>query len=140
MPGKAFSGSFLRHQLASVIATAADFGLMVLLVEIWRVAPPIATLFGAALGGCVNFTLNRRYTFRTTDSAVTGQAARYALVSGTSAVLNALGEYAGTHFLRVPYALARVVVAVCVSVGFNYPVHRAFVFSAPAAPSSTKNE
>jgi putative flippase GtrA len=83
----------------------------------------------------VNFTLNRRFTFPDHGATVRGQALRYTLVSGTSAILNALGEYVGTRFFRAPYALARAVVAICVSVGFNYPVQRHFVF-APRAPSA----
>jgi putative flippase GtrA len=136
MRGPRLSPSFVRHQLASVVTTAADFGLMIFLVEVLRVTPPWATLFGAILGGCINFTLNRRFTFPKTGAAVTGQAARYALVSGTSAVLNALGEYVGTRFIGAPYALARAVVAICVSIGFNYPVQRSFVFS----PRATSGE
>jgi putative flippase GtrA len=120
---------FARHQAASVAATVVDFGTMLLLVELGRVSPARATLAGALLGACVNFTLNRKYTFVAGDRpGKLGQAIRYGGVSAASALLNAGGEYAGTVWLGAPYLLVRAVVAVAVSVGWNYPLHRSFVF------------
>ncbi len=53
---------------------------------------------------------------------------RYALVSGASATLNALGEYLGASVIGLPYFGTRVVVAALVSLGWNFPMHRGFVF------------
>ena len=125
-----------RHQLASAVATAADFALMTLLVEFAGAAPAAATLAGALLGAVINFTLNRRFTFRTAEQGPAGpEALRYAAVSAASAVLNATGEYIGTVWLGAPYLLVRVVVSLAVSLGWNFPLHRSWVFqSAPAEP------
>ena len=118
-----------RHQLASIVATAADFGAMALLVERAHVAAGPATLLSASLGAVVNFSLNRRLTFAGARLAPPWpQALRYATVSLGSAVLNAMGEHVGTRVLAAPYLAVRVVVAVAVSLAWNYPLHRAFVF------------
>lgn len=118
-----------RHQVASLVATAADFTVMTLLVECLGVAPETATFGGALFGAVINFTLNRRYTFRSAGrNAARTEAFRYSLVSGASAILNATGEYIGTKWLDAPYLLVRVLVSVAVSLGWNYPLHRSFVF------------
>ena len=122
-----------RHQVASGVATAADFALMTLLVELGAVAPATATLAGAFLGAFINFTLNRRYTFKTAEqSSARTEALRYGVVSAASAILNAGGEYIGTRWLDGPYLLVRVVVSVAVSLGWNLPLHRSWVFQSAA--------
>jgi putative flippase GtrA len=121
--------TLLRHQASSIVATAVDFGTMALLVERASASPAAATLVGAALGAIVNFGLNRRHTFDgARREAAAGQATRYALVSSASALLNAAGEQVGTRIVGAPYLVVRAIVAVLVSLGWNYPLHRGFVF------------
>jgi putative flippase GtrA len=108
---------------------------MTSLVELFAVAPATAALSGAFLGALINFTLNRRYTFRTAAQSPAGaEARRYALVSAASALLNAGGEYIGTNWLGAPYFFVRVVVSVAVSLGWNFPLHRSWVFRSAAPP------
>jgi putative flippase GtrA len=122
-----------RHQLSSAVATAVDFGTMALLVEKAGVLPGMATLVAASVGAVVNFTLNRRHTFEGARSGgMTGQALRYWLVSSASALFNAAGVHVGVRLLGGPYLLVRAAVAVSVGLGWNYPMHRLFVFR-PAA-------
>ena len=121
--------TLLRHQVASLVATAADFSLMTVLVERRHVEPSVAVLFGAAAGALVNFSLNRHHTFvGARTGRLTPQVARYALVSSGSALLNAAGEHLGTRALGFPYFAVRIVVATCVALGWNYPLHRGLVF------------
>jgi putative flippase GtrA len=124
----AVRSAFVRHQAASVVATVVDFGTMVALVELARLDPAVATLVGATFGAVVNFTMNRHVTFERAGDTLGPQAARYAVVSAASAGLNALLEYFGTHVVAAPYLAVRIVVAVAVSVLWNYPMHRSFVF------------
>lgn len=121
--------TLLRHQAASLAATAADFLLMAVLVKSGRMAPWSAALVGAATGAFINFSLNRRHTFvGASRGRFSPQATRYALVSSGSALLNAAGEHVGTNALGLPYFAVRIVVAACVALGWNYPLHRAVVF------------
>jgi len=132
---------FGRHQVAAVVATMADFGAMVVLVELTRLSPPSATVLSAVLGGVVNFTLARLWAFRELHrGSVASQATRYGFVSLGGALLNAgllaialrLGSDA------VPYVLARVGVSILVSFFYTYPMHTRFVFrvagGSPKAP------
>jgi len=117
-----------RHQIASVLCTAIDFGVMVLVVELLHRSAVLGTVAGASCGALSNFQLGRHWTFGARQEHVGHQALRYALVSGASAGLNALGEYGVHDGLGVQYFAARALVAVAVSLLWNFPMQRHFVF------------
>lgn len=121
-----------RHQLAAFAATAVDFLCMIGLVELGSASPVLATAVGAACGAVTNFALGRTAVFRATDDAVPAQAARYALVSGTSLALNALGVHILAIVIGAHYLGARLLTSLVVSVAWNYPLQRNFVFRRPA--------
>ncbi|HEY4012072.1 MAG TPA: GtrA family protein [Polyangiaceae bacterium] len=117
-----------RHQVGGFVAGAVDFGVMILAVEALHLSPVAGTALGAALGAVTNFTLSRAWIFRHPRGRPGWQAVRYALVSATSAGLNTLGEHLVHDVARVEYVIARALVAVTVSVTWNFPMHRRFVF------------
>jgi putative flippase GtrA len=118
-----------RHQLASIATTAIDFLTMTLAVELLGLSPVVGTVAGAPVGAVTNFQIGRRWIYEAHahDSAAS-QGARYALVSGASCGLNALGEYLLVNKLGLYYLMARVIVAVAVSLCWNFPMQRYFVF------------
>jgi putative flippase GtrA len=120
--------ALVRHQLAAAVATALDFGTMILAVERFAVAPTPATAAGATAGAIANFLLGRTWVFRHREGHWTGQAVRYALVSGASAGWNTLGEHLMHDMAHVPYLPARIAVAIAVSLAWNFPMHRHVVF------------
>jgi len=113
----------MRHHAASIIATGADYLVMISCVELLGLGPVAATPLGALSGAVTNFTLGRRFTYKTTDVPAPSQAWRYVLVSAASLGLNTAGEY----------LLARVITSVIVSNAWNYPMQRYFVFCARRA-------
>ena len=120
----------LKHQTGAVISTAVDFAVMWLLVESHTLSPVMATAAGAFCGAVTNFWLGRRWIFARGPGtmALGNQVARYLLVSGVSLTWNTLGEALLYRGLGLQYVLARIIVAVFVSVAWNYPMHRWFVF------------
>lgn len=123
-----FVASFSRSQASAAIGTAVDFTLLFFLVEylgVWYVA---ATAIGAIAGGATNFYMNRSWSFGATHRHWHLQALRYALTSGTSLALNVAGTYLLTDFMKVHYALSAALVSLSVGLGFNFPMHRYFVF------------
>jgi putative flippase GtrA len=101
---------------------------MILAVEALHASAVAGTAIGAGLGALTNFTLSRAWIFRRPQGRTGWQAVRYALVSATSAGLNTLGEHLVHDVARVQYVLARLLVAVAVSLLWNFPMHRRFVF------------
>jgi len=96
----------------------------------------VGTVLGSALGAVTNFTLGRYWVFGTTTERTLSQAGRYAVVSATSLILNTVGEYLMHERLGLQYQLARVLVAVMVSMLWNFPMQRHFVF--PRSPTPTR--
>jgi putative flippase GtrA len=116
-----------RHQIAALVATALDFLVMTAGVELLGARPSLAALAGSAAGALCNFQLGRCWVFPGRDAPWKAQALRYGAVSAGSALWNALGVELGQR-LGIPYLAARVAVAVLVSVVWNFPMHRSFVF------------
>jgi putative flippase GtrA len=127
-------GTLGRHQVGAVVATALDFGTMIFAVQCLGAPPVLATAVGAALGGVANFALGRGWIFTRQTGHPAGQGVRYGLVSAASAGLNALGMHALHDVARVQYVAARAVVAVAVSLAWNFPMQRRFVFLEGRAP------
>jgi putative flippase GtrA len=124
-----------RHQAGALAATVVDFATMIGCVHA-GLAPVAGTAIGASAGAVTNFQLGRRWIFaKGTAGKIPVQAARYAAVSVASLGLNTLGEFVLSNLLHVQYVLARVVVAAVVGVGWNFPLHRSWVFAPPSKPS-----
>jgi putative flippase GtrA len=123
-----------RHQIGGLAATLIDFTVMSLVVDVLGGNAELGTVVGAATGALANFTLGRHWIFRRAGGRAIGQAARYALVSLASLVCNTLGEYVLHERGGLQYQLARVVVALLVSVLWNFPMQRHFVFAPERRP------
>jgi CDP-diacylglycerol--glycerol-3-phosphate 3-phosphatidyltransferase len=122
------SGWFQRAWIASAIATAVDYGTFTILVEVVGIYTGTSRALGAALGAVTNFTVNKLYTFRTRDNSVMVEVPRYAAISLTSLLLNTVGVILLTEGLRWNPLAAAAVVGIAVSLGWNLPLHRIFVF------------
>jgi putative flippase GtrA len=138
-PAAGLARTFGRHQVGAIVATIIDFSVMSALVRLLGVSAPLATAFGAGVGGITNFAMGRSWIFAASEGHAGHQAWRYAVVSGVSLLLNSLGEYILHDRLGIQYLLARVIVAATVSVGWNFPIQRAFVYRRPARPVTERS-
>jgi putative flippase GtrA len=120
--------ALLRHQMGAAAATAVDYSVMIALVSGLSAPPALGTAVGAATGGVLNFVLGRRWIFRSTHSQAAPQAQRYAMVSFGGLVLNTCGVHVLAGVLHYPYVAARVAVSIAVSLLWNFPMQRGFVF------------
>ena len=117
-----------RHQASSVMATTVDFGAMVLFVSALGLSPVSATAIGATFGAVTNFALGRAWIFHERSESIATQGARYALTSAASLGLNTAGEWLAHEEMHVQYIAARALVAFVVSLAWNLPMQRFFVF------------
>lgn len=127
----------LRHQFGAIVATLVDFVVMIGLVSGLRALPVVGTAIGASAGAGTNFWLGRRWIFRVSDVNAGPQAFRYGLVALVSLLLNSAGEHLLVAVLGMQYILARVIIAASVSLAWNFPMHRYFVF--PPANKRSSN-
>jgi putative flippase GtrA len=126
------AAALIRHQAGAMVATAVDYSVMITVVSLAGAAPWLGTAFGAGCGGIVNFLLGRRWIFRATDDRSAPQAGRYAVVSFGSLLLNTAGMHAFAGIVHVHYVAVRVAVSLAVSLFWNFPMQRTFVFGARA--------
>lgn len=117
-----------KHQLASVATTALDYLAMILLVSGAGLDPVRGTIIGATVGATSNFLLGRHFIYRARERGVPGQLARYALVAAISLFWNGFGEHLLAVQLGMQYIAARLVVGTMVSLVWNFPLQRYFVF------------
>jgi putative flippase GtrA len=119
---------FIRHQLGAAIATAIDFGVMILWVEAGVGSAVSGTAAGATSGALGNFMLGRKWIFHTQPGHIRRQLTRYGLVALGSLGWNTVGQRYLLGVTSLPYPLTRTIIAILVGVLWNYPLHRWFVF------------
>ena len=127
-PDDELSGWFQRAWVASAAATVVDYGTFTILVELVGIYTGTSRALGALIGAITNFTLNKLYTFRSRRNSVLVEAPRYAAISLTSLLLNTVGVILLTEGLRWNPLIAAALVGVLVSLCWNLPLHRIFVF------------
>lgn len=130
---------FLRAQLSAQFATLADFILTYVCFQWLGIYYVIATSIGAITGGIVNCVINYKWAFATKDCQFKWVFFKYILVWVGSFLLNVGGVYLFVELLKhhtylwerasgFYLIIAKIIVAVIVSVGWNYVLHRYFVF------------
>lgn len=115
--------------MTALAATVVDFSTLYCLVEFAHVYYVAATALAALAGAATNFTLNRTWAFNDHGGArLRQQGLRYALVSAGSLALNTLLVFCFTEFGGLRYLISKAIAAVTVGWGWNYPLHRYYVF------------
>lgn len=121
--------SFVRSQIVSVIATACDFGVMIFFTEVAHLWYLVSVFLGTFTGGLVGFILGRRWAFTSRQGRISHQAYRYFIMWVINILLNLGGVYCLVDFLHLKYILAKAIVAVILSISFNYPMQKYYVFA-----------
>jgi len=116
------------------IGTAAQYLVLVLLVEGLAVNPVLASTLGFGLGAIVNYLLNYHYTFRS-DKSHLEAAGKFFSVALVGALTNSLLMYLGTDWLGLNYLLAQVLATGVVLIQ-NFLLNRYWTFAAPVKPDS----
>jgi putative flippase GtrA len=121
--------TYLKAQGSSLIASAIDFGVTVIAVNLfgwWYLA---ASITGTVSGGMVNFYVNRKWVFESQSTAIKWQILKYILVwAGNLAIVTA-GVFILTHFFNLNYVLAKVFSSVLTGISYNYIMQKQFIFS-----------
>ena len=120
--------SLFRSQIAAFLATSFDFATVIFLTEIAGLWYVVSNAIGAFFGAVLSFTLGRYWVFVSLQNKIAQQAFRYFLVSAGSLVLNTLGVYLVTEFASINYVISKVIVSLIVGLGWNFTLHKFFVF------------
>ena len=115
-----------------VLAAVVHYGVLIGLVEAWRIDPVSATLAGYVAGGVVSYTLNRRLTYRSgrPHAEATWRFALVAFVGFllTWGLMSFFGWLAGTRFaLKRVYIPAQLVTTGIVLI-WSFSAHKLWTF------------
>ncbi|WP_406823419.1 GtrA family protein [Pedobacter sp. KACC 23697] len=121
--------TYLKAQASSLIASATDFGVTIIAVNLFGLWYLAASITGTISGGVVNFYVNRKWVFQSQSKEVKWQVFRYILVWAGNLIIVTAGVLIFTHFFNLNYVLAKVLSAVLTGVSYNYIMQKQFIFS-----------
>jgi putative flippase GtrA len=120
--------TFIKANVASLVASACDFAFAILLREFFKVDDVVASVAGTVLGGIINFTICRYWAFDAAGRAMGGQVKRYFITWGGNLILNALGVYLLINHAGIDYRIAKLITSLTVAFAYNYPLQKKYVF------------
>lgn len=120
---------FIKAQLSAFIGGIVDYCSMIIFTELVGVFYPISIAFSGIIGAVVNFSLNRYWTFKATEKKSVSQLKKFVVVVAGSILLKSNGTYLFTELFQFDYKISRLFIEAMVSLGFNYPLQRFWVFS-----------
>ena len=120
--------TFLKANIAAIIASFCDFGITVFFKQICRIDAVLASILGTIVGGIINFLIVRIWVFKSIQDHFLHQGKRYLLTWFGNLVLNSTGVYVLIKMMGVHYLFAKIATAITVAVGYNYPVQKKYVF------------
>jgi putative flippase GtrA len=126
---------FGRFLIVGGIATALQYVILIALTGSAGVPPLLASSIGFVASAVANYTINRRFTFRS-DVAYLAGFERFAMIAGVGLALNAMVMAAGTALAGMNY-IASQLVATAVVLLWNFHVNRLWTFST-GLPDSRK--
>ena len=119
---------FVKAQTASLIATLTDYLITVVCKELLKLWYVEASVIGTLAGGVCHFLLGRHWVFGARHKSSSQQAYKYLLVWTGNLMLTTASVYLLTNYLNISYVISKVIASVVVGVGYNYVLHKKFVF------------
>jgi putative flippase GtrA len=120
--------TFLKANIASVVATTCDYGLTVVLKELMGLNEFAAGVSGTVMGGIVNFFISRHWVFKAGNEHVYSQGKKFFITWAGNLVLNATGYYLLVHYTNIHYVIAKLITSLTVMLAYNYPLQKKYVF------------
>ena len=119
---------FAEAEMSSMVATAVDYGVTILLTEWLGIYYALSNFVGCVSGGVTNCSINLKYVFGDSGRKKKFIALRYLCVWALSILLNTFGTWLFTELSGLNYILVKMIVGVTVGVIVNYPGQKLWVF------------
>jgi putative flippase GtrA len=125
-----------RFLIVGGIATALQYAILFALTGSAGLPPLLASSIGFVASAAANYTLNRRFTFRSDVNYVAGLE-RFSIIAGGGLALNAIVMAGGTAVAGMDYVASQLV-ATAVVLLWNFHLNRLWTFST-SLPGSRKS-
>lgn len=99
---------FVKFTGVGFASAIGHYGLLIALVQLAAVPAVPASAAGALLGAVINYSLNYRYTFRSTRQHREA-VLRFAAIAAVGLALNTLFMWVGVVLIEAHYLLSQVV-------------------------------
>lgn len=119
---------YIKAQFTSFLAFSIDFGMTIILTEVFKVWYLLASFIGGGCGGVFHFTVGRIWVFESYKKKAHLQAFKYLVMWTGHIFLTNLFIYLTTRVLNVNYAISKIIVTVMMGVSYSYIVQKIFVF------------
>jgi len=123
--------SFLKYNIVSLLATALDFTVFVILTKLLGTWYVLAAAISAVSGGMLAFWFNRNWVFDSKTGHIKNQAMKYIIVWISSILLNTIGIFLMVENTNLKPLYAKIIVAILVGVFFNFLMNKYYVFRQP---------
>ncbi|MFB9080601.1 GtrA family protein [Flavobacterium procerum] len=123
--------TFLKAQVAAFLGGIADYGLMIVLTEAFKLHFAFSILVSGTVGAIINFSINRFWVFKNQSGysiPINSQLLKFGLVVLGSISLKSFGTLFLQNAFQIDYRIGRVITDLFVSYGFNYPLIKYWVF------------
>lgn len=123
---------FIKAQISAFAGGSCDYLIMIFFTEIIGLHYTASIVIGGIIGSVINFSLNKKWTFRIEDTpykhSIRTQLLKFIAVVINSIFLKTVGTYLITTYLDVDYRISRVLTDLIVSIAFNYTLQKYWVF------------
>ena len=123
--------TFLQAQVAAFLGGITDYGVMILLTEVFKYHFTFSILISGSVGAIINFSINRFWAFKNQSgysNHINNQLFKFALVVLGSISLKSSGTLILHAVFQFDYRIGRLITDSFVSYGFNYPLIKYWVF------------
>jgi putative flippase GtrA len=120
--------TFAKAQVASFVASLVDYMITILCVELFGFWYFFGTGIGTLSGGLVNFSVSRRWVFKSSEKEKNVQLMLYFVVWLGYLLLCTSGVFLLTHYTGLNYLVSKVFVTLVLAIGYNYPFQRKVIF------------
>lgn len=126
---KDFLYNLFRHQIAGFTATIVDFGITLLLTNIFFIWIGYSNFIGAILGAITNFIISTLWAFSGSKNKLINQVWKYTIVSLGSAILNTAFVVIFTEkWFQFDLVITKILVAITIALTYNFLLMRYYVF------------
>ncbi len=126
-PERTLLQQFIMFTGVGAIGTAAQYLVLILLVQIADITPVYASSCGLIVGAVINYILNYYYTFES-NKQHTETLLKFMLVAGLGFILNGIIMYTGTELIDLNYILVQLAATGVVLIS-NFTFNRLWTFA-----------
>lgn len=119
---------FIRFAVVGLIGMSVDFSSTFLAKERCRLNKYLANTIGFVLAVCINYVLNRYWTFQSQNNAIAVEFIYFILISTLGLALNSAILWLCHDKRHLPFYLSKII-AIGITVLWNFSGNYLFTFS-----------